>query len=158
MELWELVAHESIRDLVARYNANGDTGRFPQVLELFANDAVMDVGDGEVYEGIERIETIFTGTRERVKGLDASDGRTAPAGKVYMRHHTSTLQIDLIDEHHAKSRCYYQVLMHHGLDHWGRYIDEYEQRDGRWLFTSRKVTLDGWVPGGMADPATRSSA
>ena len=36
MELWELVARESIRDLVARYNANGDSGRFDQVLELFA--------------------------------------------------------------------------------------------------------------------------
>jgi hypothetical protein len=30
-----LVARESIRDLVARYNANGDTGRFAQVLDLF---------------------------------------------------------------------------------------------------------------------------
>lgn len=149
MELWELVARESIRDLVARYNANGDSGRFPQVLELFADDAVMEINDGEIYEGIERIETIFTGTRDRVKTIDAPDG------KLYMRHHTSTLQIDLIDEHHAKGRCYYQVLMHDGLDHWGRYIDEYEQRDGRWLFTRRKVTVDGFVPGGMADPATR---
>ena len=41
MELWELTARESIRDLVARYNANADTGRFDQVLELFAPDAVM---------------------------------------------------------------------------------------------------------------------
>ena len=56
MELWELTARESIRDLVARYNANGDTGRFPQVLELFAPDAVMEVPGG-VYEGTERIET-----------------------------------------------------------------------------------------------------
>ena len=50
METWELIARESIRDLVARYNANGDTGRFDQLMELFAPDAVMDV-DGEVYEG-----------------------------------------------------------------------------------------------------------
>jgi ketosteroid isomerase-like protein len=150
MELWELVARESIRDLVARYNANGDSGRFPQVLELFAPDAVMEINDGEIYEGIERIETIFTGTRDRVKTLDT------PGATLYMRHHTSTLQIDLVDERHAKGRCYYQVLMHHGLDHWGRYIDEYEQRDGRWLFTRRKVTVDGFVPGGMADPATRA--
>ena len=28
MELWELFAREGIRDLVARYNSNGDTGRF----------------------------------------------------------------------------------------------------------------------------------
>ena len=36
-----------------------------------------------------------------------------------------------------------------GLDHWGRYVDEYEMRDGRWVFTHRKVTMDGYVPGGM---------
>ena len=36
MTLDELIARESIRDLVARYNANGDSGRFDQVVELMA--------------------------------------------------------------------------------------------------------------------------
>ena len=69
MELWELDARESIRDLVTRYNSNGDTGRFPQVLELFAPDAVMETvtpdGAAHVYRGRDDIATIFTGTRER---------------------------------------------------------------------------------------------
>ncbi len=43
MEIWELIARESIRDLVARYNANGDSGRFDPMLELFAEDAVLEV-------------------------------------------------------------------------------------------------------------------
>src|SRR3954470_1238678 len=43
METWELLAREAIRDLVARYNANGDTGRIDQVVALFAPDAVLDV-------------------------------------------------------------------------------------------------------------------
>jgi hypothetical protein len=145
MELWELVARECIRDLVARYNANGDTGRFAEVLALFTPDAVMELHDGVLYEGIAGIETIFTGTQKTVKGLDAG------AGPIYMRHHTSTLQIDLVDNTHARGRCYYQVLMHHGLDHWGRYIDEYEMHDGRWRFSRRRVTLDGYVPGGMGE-------
>jgi hypothetical protein len=54
-----------------------------------------------------------------------------------------THQIDFDDQTHARGRCYYQVLMAHGLDHWGRYFDEYGERDGRWLFTNRKVTTDG---------------
>ncbi|MCU1485740.1 MAG: hypothetical protein JWN67_2486, partial [Actinomycetia bacterium] len=37
-----------------------------------------------------------------------------------------------------------------GLDHWGRYIDEYGVVDGRWVFTRRNVTIDGHFPGGMA--------
>ena len=43
MEHWELIARESIRDLVARYNANGDSGRFDPMLELFAEDATMEL-------------------------------------------------------------------------------------------------------------------
>jgi uncharacterized protein (TIGR02246 family) len=141
MELWELTARESIRDLVARYNANGDTGRFAQVLELFAEDAVM-VTDDARYEGRDGIATLFTGTQSSIKGLAAGT-------KTHLRHNTSTHQIDLLDATHAKGRCYYFVLMPHGVDHWGRYVDEYEMRDGRWMFTSRKVTMDGYVPGGM---------
>ena len=142
MELWELNARESIRDLVARYNANGDTGRFAQVVALFAPDAVMETqGDGGTfvtYRGHTEIESIFTGAREHF-GADAAQRSVAP----YLRHHTSTLQIDLVDQTHGTGRCYYQVLMVHGLDHWGRYFDRYEERDGRWLFTHRRVTTDG---------------
>src|SRR5688572_28923873 len=36
IELWELIARESIRDLIARYNANLDTARYDQAMELFA--------------------------------------------------------------------------------------------------------------------------
>lgn len=141
MELWELTAREAIRDLVARYNANGDTGRFAEVLELFSEDAVMECP--ERYEGRDGIATLFSGTQSNVKELEAGGKR------VYIRHNTSTHQIDLLDSTHAKGRCYYFVMMPHGVDHWGRYVDEYEMRDGRWLFTHRKVTMDGYVPGGM---------
>ena len=68
---------------------------------------------------------------------------------MYIRHNTSTHQIDLIDENHAKGRCYYFVMMPHGVDHWGRYVDDYVRVDGTWLFANRKVTMDGYVPGGM---------
>jgi hypothetical protein len=143
MELWELEARESIRILVARYNSNGDSARFDAVLELFAPDAVMELPDG-VYDGIEQIKTIFTGTKGRFADFGLATGKA-----FYMRHSTSTHQVDLLDETHASGRCYYHVLMPHGLDHWGRYIDRYERRDGKWLFTHRKVTMDGYVPGGF---------
>jgi hypothetical protein len=41
--------------------------------------------------------------------------------------------------------------MPHGLDHWGRYLDEYEERDGRWRITRRRALSDGKTPGGFAD-------
>jgi len=141
METWELVARESIRDLVARYNANGDSGRFDEVLALFAPDAVMEVG-GAVYEGRGAIRKIFTSAQSSV--LEHTD-------RPSLRHLTATLQIDVTGLATATARSYYQVLMPHGLDHWGRYLDEFGVVDERWCFTRRRVLTDGATPGGWAD-------
>ncbi|MFI0369071.1 nuclear transport factor 2 family protein [Actinomadura sp. 1N219] len=138
MEPWETAARESIRDLVARYNSNGDSGRFEQLLELFAPDATMDVGDGRAYRGRDEIATIFTGTGDRWRA--AAQARGVPP---YVRHFTATHQIDLLDRGRAKGRSYFQVLMPHGLDHWGRYLDEYVLIGDRWLFAHRRVAVDG---------------
>jgi hypothetical protein len=142
METWELLAREGIRDLVARYNANGDSGRITQVLELFAPDATMEItsegGETRTYRGVGEIETIFTGAIETFR---AEAGRRDQPG--YVRHCVATHQIDVGDRQHAKGRCYFFVIRANGLDHWGRYVDEYEERDGRWRFTYRKVTTEG---------------
>jgi SnoaL-like domain len=142
METWELLAREGIRDLVTRYNSKGDSGRIPQVLELFAPDATMEItsagGETHTYRGIDEIETIFTGAIETFRA--EADERAQPG---YVRHCIATHQIDLGDRRHAKGRCYFFVIRANGLDHWGRYVDEYEERDGRWLFTYRRVTTEG---------------
>jgi hypothetical protein len=143
VELWELEARESIRDLVARYNANGDTGRLDQVMECFAPDAVMQAGDMDECHGREEIRTIFTRAR---------DGAEWGDHPVYLRHMTATLQIDVLDRDHAKARCYYAVLTDIGLDHWGRYVDEFKTVDGEWKFSRRVVTVDGRNPGSLFAP------
>jgi hypothetical protein len=35
--------------------------------------------------------------------------------------------------------------MGHGLDHWGRYIDEYGVRDDHWVITNRRAITDGRI-------------
>jgi len=139
------LAREAIRDLVARYNSNGDSGRFGPLLELFAPDAVMETGDlgGEFtgYHGFEEITKIFTGAQERIRAQPESG---SPG---YLRHFTATHQIDLVDADHASGRLYFAVLMSHGLDHWGRYIDQYIRLSGQWKFAHRKVYVDGRVAG-----------
>ena len=143
MDLQELLAREAIRDLVARYNANGDSGRFEQVMELFTDDAFM-AADGTEYRGKGEILTLFTGASDQVKsgGPDGSSGPTPS----YIRHFTATHQIDIVDEHSATGRAYFAVLSPVGLDHWGRYVDTYQVVDGRWLFASRIVTTDDMAP------------
>ena len=67
-----------------------------------------------------------------------------------MRHYTSTIQIDLLSEDRARVRSYYVVLASFGLDHWGRYLDEFGVVDGEWLITRRTVTTEGVDPDGWA--------
>ncbi|MDE0215457.1 MAG: nuclear transport factor 2 family protein [bacterium] len=141
MEQWELIARDSIRDLVARYNANGDSGRFDQVMELFAPNAVMRTPMQPDKHGVDEIRTIFTDAQDTLSEIGGGTPK-------YIRHHTATHQIDLLSPTEAKGRCYYHVIMEHGLDHWGRYIDRYGVVDGRWLFTERTATMDGSITGG----------
>ena len=142
---FELVARESIRDLVARYNANGDSGRFDAMLALFAEDATLEL-DGETLHGRPAIRAFFERVAERT-----GRGRAA----AFVRHFTATHQIDVLSEREARGRCYYAVLTERGLDHWGRYIDEYCRLDGRWLFQRRRITLDAAVAGGWGDAQRR---
>ena len=141
MEPWELLARESIRDLVARYNANGDSGRFDPMLELFAEDAVLEV-PGSEHRGKAAIRAFFA---------DVASRTGAGGSARFIRHVTATHQIDVVSEGEARGRCYYAVLTERGLDHWGRYLHEYRRIDGRWLFWRRKVTKDAGVPGGWAE-------
>ena len=51
-------------------------------------------------------------------------------------------------------RSYYVVLSSFGLDHWGRYLDEFGVVDGEWLITKRTVTTEGVDPDGMGRGAS----
>lgn len=141
MEPHELEAREAIRDLVARYNACGDSGRFDAMLALFCEDAVLEL-DERTLTGRAAIRAYFESVAQRTGA-----GRAA----TLVRHFTATHQIDVVSEREARGYCYFAVLTNAGLDHWGRYRDVYRSEGGRWLFARRKVSLDGAVPGGWAE-------
>lgn len=145
MELWEVIAREEIRNLVVRYNSNGDSGRIEQVMELFADDAVMTVDTGSgptVYNGANEIVNIFSGGKARAKAA----GDAANTKPPYVRHFTATHQIDVDSETFARGRLYFAVMTSIGLDHWGRYVDTYKKVDGLWKFASRSAATDDRSP------------
>jgi hypothetical protein len=156
MELWELVARESIRDRIARWNSNGDAGRMDQMVLVLAPDVEFQAAESEVLHGRDAVLGFLTG----VKGDKAESTQTAappktgrylPAGKrPSLRHFTSTPTIDFESETRAQVRTYYAVLSTFGLDHWGRYLDEFSVVDGEWLITKRTVTTEGVDPEGWA--------
>ncbi|MDO8361531.1 MAG: nuclear transport factor 2 family protein [Actinomycetota bacterium] len=135
MELWEVVARESIRDVVTSYNSNGDAGRFEPLLEVFADVSVMELPD-RTYSGKAEISLIFTGAREKLTGAVPS----------YVRHFGATHKIEIVDEQNATGRLYFAVITRIGLDHWGRYVDRYKVVDGTWRIAHRKVIIDGAQP------------
>jgi 3-phenylpropionate/cinnamic acid dioxygenase small subunit len=137
LQVPDLLAREAIRDLVVRYNSYGDSGLFDRVLGLFTSDAVLDI-DGAAYEGLDEIRRVFSSVRAHTSG---SAGRPA-----YLRHCVATHQIDLVDGDTAAGRCYFFVLTHVGLDHWGRYLDDYRLVNGDWCFARRRVRTDALSP------------
>jgi SnoaL-like domain len=158
MEVWELVARESIRDCIARYNANGDSGRIDEMVAVFAPDAVMETGDGR-YEGRDAIHAFMSGVAERgrteapaevdpARPLTPTEEWVARGGVPFIRHFTATTQIDVLSETAARARSYYLFLTVHGLDHWGRYLDEFAPVDGHWLITHRREMTDAVFAGG----------
>jgi hypothetical protein len=156
MEVWELVARESIRDRIARWNSNGDAGRMDQMVLVLAPDVEFQAAESEVLHGRDEVLAFLTGVKGDHADAPAPSaaprtGRYLPPGKrPSIRHFTSNPQIDFDSETRAEVRTYYQVLSSFGLDHWGRYLDEFGVVDGEWLITKRTVTTEGVDPDGWA--------
>lgn len=150
MQHFELEAREAVRDLVARYNQYGDAGRIDALLELFCEDAVLEVAGIARYAGKQRIRALFTESRTDADAREQAPGpltRQAPM----LRHFIATHQIDIESEHAASGRCYYAVLDEQGIDHFGRYKDRYLHSAAGWRFSARKVYVDMTRPGGYAE-------
>ena len=119
-------------------------------MALFADDAVVEVVPGRTYTGRDEIRSLFTGAAK----TDAPEAASKPKQRRFIRHYTATHQIEVLGPDEARGRSYYVVITESGLDHWGRYVDRYVQRDGHWLFLHRHISVDASVPGGWADRAS----
>ena len=141
MDARELEAREHIRDTVTRYAHCVDGGRFDELVELFAPDGVLEVEGEPAHRGRDAIRAFVTGT-----GRDLAAGTGVPR----IRHHVSNVLIELDGPDRARARCYFLAVTDRGVDHWGRYRDQYAPTGDRWLFAHRFVRTDGTTPGGWA--------
>jgi ketosteroid isomerase-like protein len=139
VEPWELAAREAIRDVIARYAALVDRGRFDALLELFADDAVLEAGDRPPARGRAAIREFLAGTGERLARATL---------RPVIRHHVSTVVIDVDGPSAATATSYFLAITERGPDHWGRYRDRFV-RDGRWQIGHRTVRIDGRAPGSV---------
>ncbi len=139
MELWQLAAREAIRDAIAQYTWRGEFMDVEAFGLLFRADAVLEIKGGRAYQGREEICSMLTGARNR-----ARDPGPAPnAAPAPMRHHVSSIRIELDGRDRARAFSYFAVFGPEGPDHWGRYADELAPDGERWLFVRRRVSVDG---------------
>jgi hypothetical protein len=141
MELWELVAREEIRQLVARYAQCADSGRFDELVALFAGDGMLRIDDRAPLQGRDAILAFLGDTGRDLAASPASGS---------IRHHVTTLRIDVSSPAAATGAAYFLVVTDGGPDHWGRYRDRYVREGQRWLFGERRVRVDGFAPGSWA--------
>lgn len=154
MELWEVAAREAIRETVASYAHYADSGRFEEFAALFAADGVLEVHAEAPLNGRDSIRLFLEGV-----SLDLEAASTVPM----IRHHVSNLKINVESPTEATGACYFLAVTEHGVDHWGRYRDQYvpdgdDPDRGAWLFAHRFVRTDGTTPGGWAAGRTGQSS
>jgi SnoaL-like domain len=134
VDSWEIEARLSIQVTMSRYTRYVDAGRPDLLGLLFAEPMYYDMGGGRVVHT--RAE--LTATVEEIKS-------TFRAAENFgrLRHHVSSVVIELTDAGGAKATSYFLALSGVGPDHWGVYRDELTRVGQRWLFARRIVTVEG---------------
>jgi ketosteroid isomerase-like protein len=139
METWELAAREGVRDTIARYAHLVDAGRIDEVADLFTPDGVLEANDLPPAAGRDAIRAFLGGTKSRL---------AASTTRPWIRHHVSSVLVEVEDPTTATARAYFFALTERGPDHWGRYRDRLVLHERRWRFAHRRVRTDGAAAGG----------
>ena len=134
MHLWELAARERIRDTIAHYAHYADTGRFAELVALFAADGVLEIDGRDPVRGREAILAFLTSTQTSL---------AATLQRPYIRHHVSSITIEVHGPNDASAASYFLAITERGPDHWGRYRDQLARVGELWLFRHRRVRPDG---------------
>ena len=157
MTIDELLAHEAIRQTMARYNMAGDRLKVDEYVAVFTEDGIMeaehpDPASAFRYEGREAIRAWMTRWRDR----PASGGGSVHEAS-FVRHHLSTCQIDMTGPDTAQARTYWVAWTDIGPDHAGYYLDRFHKVDGQWLIAHRRVREDWRSPCSLFNTAVTNS-
>ena len=143
MDLNKLVAIEGIRQTMADYVFNTDNGRTREFGELFGDAGEFVLPDGSSHKGAKAITALLNGHAAYFE----KNPEAGPPG--YLRHQITTVDITLKSENTAVAESYFLTVTKERVDHWGKWSDSLERSaDGRWRFTKRVVTTDGYDPDG----------
>jgi hypothetical protein len=135
-ELEQLLIKQTLHELVARFSRAADRLDAPAMQALFHPDAHIDSGvlqGPPEYFAVEFVRWVGQNARLIFHAVSSElfeiDG-TKASGESYM------MAISRINATPQSSDADLDVLTA------GRYLDRFEQRDGRWKFTERRFVLD----------------
>ncbi|WP_319435665.1 nuclear transport factor 2 family protein [Mycobacterium sp. RTGN5] len=136
MDTWEIAVRESVRQTLADYTAGTDRFRLDDLAQCFAPHGVLDFTGGEPMVGPAAIAA----------GLGAQMGGSParPTPLTHVRHHVSSVLFSAVTSERVEVSSYFVVFTDVGVDHWGRYRDVLVPVEGRWLFSSRRISVDGY--------------
>lgn len=130
----ETCARESIRRTQSAYHLAGDRGRLDEMVATFAEDGVLELATGPL-QGRQAI-------REGMGGVRPTPEAGSAQPPAFLRHHLTTSYIELIGPTTAQAWSYFLVMSPIGVDHSGRYVDEYVAEAGQWLIARRRVVVE----------------
>lgn len=136
--LGRLLDLEAIRNLRIRYSHYLDGNHIEDLGELFASDAVCDVGRGN-WAGREAIRA---GLAAAVQAYDHDR-----LGSYPFLHAVTNHWIEFLDADTAQGRCYLidlETMSRRERDPWlllGSYADEYHRIDGRWYIGRSRLDV-----------------
>ena len=138
--LARLEAERDIRDLMVRYAESLDYGDNQAWAGCFAPEAGFDVRM--------RGEPMFAHAGTQALADFAAGHTHAP--DVYHKHFLSVPAIEFTGSDTATARTYFTMLHERPQGPIvlviGRYLDELERRDGRWVFARRVVDMEALPP------------
>jgi len=134
VEQWEIEARLGIEDTIGRYVRCADGGRAHDLAALFTEDGILAT-DTEQVRGRDAIVEYLDATRVDLAQSSTGGGR--------IRHHVSSLRVDLVGRDEARATCYFLAVTGAGPDHWGTYRDRLVRVGSGWRFAERVATVEG---------------
>ncbi|AMK19825.1 MULTISPECIES: nuclear transport factor 2 family protein [Sphingobium] len=129
----EMLAREAIRYTIELYNKAADNAQYELHHQVFHPDALFEVqGKGEL-KGPEAIIAMLHPAAKRRGAFES--------GK-FQRHNLTTTMIEFTGPDSAKVVTYIIVVTELGIDHSGRYDDEFVRSGDRWLIMRRRATME----------------
>jgi hypothetical protein len=154
MEDWKHTAYHAVYDTLMRYTWCGDFSDADGFVANFTPEGVLEIKGDRTLVGPDGIRTLFEPDASTQGAPVPNDSaQNTPSGP--LRHHISSIRIEVGSPEQARAWAYFTNLGPHGLDHWGRYADVLvpEPNGDRWLFKHRRVSIDGASAVSVAFPS-----